>query len=53
VAPPLAGARCIYVADWVATKLRCNLSVDDTERAALARLANDCDGWEVTYEPAP
>ncbi|MET9462157.1 HNH endonuclease family protein [Streptomyces canus] len=51
--PPLADARCTYVTDWVATKLRWNLTVDDTERAALTRLADECDGWEVTYEPAP
>ncbi|MDH6629889.1 hypothetical protein M2271_007738 [Streptomyces sp. LBL] len=29
-----------------------NLAVDETERTALVRLADVCDGWEVIYEPA-
>ncbi|MFF2852720.1 HNH endonuclease family protein [Streptomyces sp. NPDC058001] len=51
--PPLADARCTYTADWVATKLRWSLSVDDRERAALVQLADGCGQQDVEYEPAP
>ncbi|MFD9590198.1 HNH endonuclease family protein [Streptomyces sp. NPDC059980] len=51
--PPLLDARCTYAADWVATKLRWRLSVDDRERAALAEIAAGCGQESVTYEAAP
>ncbi|MGX1708877.1 HNH endonuclease family protein [Streptomyces albidoflavus] len=51
--PPLADARCTYVAEWVATKLRWQLAADDTERAALTDIAGGCGQQEVEYEPAP
>ncbi|MER7980459.1 HNH endonuclease family protein [Streptomyces sp. NPDC095817] len=51
--PPLFDARCTYAADWVATKLRWKLSVDDRERAALAEIAAGCGQESVTYEIAP
>ncbi|MFF7329618.1 DUF1524 domain-containing protein [Streptomyces sp. NPDC008150] len=51
--PPLADARCTYAADWVATKLRWNLTVDDQERVALAGLAGECGEQQVEFEPAP
>lgn len=51
--PPLLDARCAYAADWVATKLRWKLSVDDRERAALAELAAGCGQELVSYEAAP
>ncbi|MEU0787479.1 HNH endonuclease family protein [Streptomyces sp. NPDC006173] len=51
--PPLLDARCTYAADWVATKLRWKLSVDDREQAALAEIAAGCGQESVTYEPAP
>ena len=51
--PPLLDARCTYAADWVATKLRWKLSVDDRERAALAEIAAGCGQESVTYETAP
>ncbi|MFF1516035.1 HNH endonuclease family protein [Streptomyces sp. NPDC058305] len=51
--PPLLDARCTYAADWVATKLRWKLAVDDRERAALAEIAAECGQESVTYEAAP
>ncbi|MDP9953196.1 MULTISPECIES: HNH endonuclease family protein [Streptomyces] len=50
--PPLADARCTYAADWVATKLRWGLSVDQAEAEALAELAEGCGQETVEYEPA-
>ncbi|MFD7498996.1 HNH endonuclease family protein [Streptomyces sp. NPDC059832] len=51
--PPAESARCTYLADWTATKLRWKLSADDKERAALETLAKDCSGTAVKYEAAP
>ncbi|MER6407059.1 HNH endonuclease family protein [Streptomyces viridosporus] len=51
--PPAADVHCRYAAEWVATKLRWNLAVDTTERAALHDLANACPDQTVSYEPAP
>ncbi|MGQ4348006.1 HNH endonuclease family protein [Streptomyces sp. SAS_275] len=51
--PPLLDARCTYAADWVATKLRWKLTVDDRERAALAEIAAGCGQESVDYEVAP
>ncbi|WP_326811661.1 HNH endonuclease family protein [Streptomyces scopuliridis] len=51
--PPLADARCTYIADWVSTKLRWSLAVDQAERAALTRIAAGCGQETVEYTPAP
>ncbi|MFD5271512.1 hypothetical protein [Streptomyces sp. NPDC058335] len=51
--PPLADARCTYAAHWVATKLRWNLTVDDTERATLTELAAGCGRQTIEYSPGP
>ncbi|WP_404199220.1 HNH endonuclease family protein [Streptomyces tauricus] len=58
--PPLADARCTYATDWVATKLRWQLTIDDRERNALTELAAGCRlraagcGQEtVDYQSAP
>lgn len=51
--PPLLDARCTYAADWVTTKLRWKLTVDDRERAALAEIAAGCGRQTVEYDPAP
>ncbi|WP_327411313.1 HNH endonuclease family protein (plasmid) [Streptomyces sp. NBC_01281] len=51
--PPLLDARCTYAADWVATKLRWKLTVDDRERASLAEIAAGCGHEAITYEAAP
>ncbi|CAH9419458.1 putative secreted protein [Streptomyces globisporus] len=49
--PPLADARCTYATDWVSTKLRWGLSVDQPEADALAELAEGCGQETVEYEP--
>ncbi|MFE5191707.1 HNH endonuclease family protein [Streptomyces sp. NPDC056628] len=51
--PPATQVHCRYAAEWVGTKLRWALAVDDTELAALQDAAADCPGQTVTYEPAP
>lgn len=51
--PPLADARCTYATDWVATKLRWQLTADDRERAALTELAAYCGQETVDYQSAP
>ncbi|MCX4400144.1 HNH endonuclease family protein (plasmid) [Streptomyces sp. NBC_00053] len=51
--PPTQSAKCTYLADWTATKLRWKLSADERERAALETLAKDCPGTAVKYEAAP
>ncbi|MDN3258114.1 HNH endonuclease family protein [Streptomyces sp. MA25(2023)] len=50
--PPAAEVHCRYVAEWVATKLRWNLSADETEVAALREAADGCPEQQVSYEPA-
>ena len=40
---PRESDRCRYVSDWVAVKLRWNLSVDKVELAALQKVATACD----------
>ncbi|MFE7246040.1 HNH endonuclease family protein [Streptomyces sp. NPDC057580] len=51
--PPTESARCTYLADWTATKLRWKLTADDKERAALEKLSEGCSDTVVTYEVAP
>ncbi|MFE9687809.1 HNH endonuclease family protein [Streptomyces sp. NPDC006285] len=51
--PPLTDTRCTYATDWVATKLRWQLTVDDRERDALTALAAGCGQETVSYELAP
>ncbi|MFD3488878.1 hypothetical protein [Streptomyces sp. NPDC058665] len=51
--PPSADARCTYVADWVSTKLRWQLTVDTSERNALAEIAEGCGQQQVEYAVAP
>ncbi|WP_331765472.1 HNH endonuclease family protein (plasmid) [Streptomyces sp. NBC_01369] len=51
--PPAQSAKCTYLADWTATKLRWKLSADERERAALETLAEGCSGTAVKYEAAP
>ncbi|MFE9976050.1 HNH endonuclease family protein [Streptomyces hirsutus] len=50
--PPAAEVHCRYVAEWVATKLRWELTADEAELAALRKVAAGCPDQSVTYEPA-
>ncbi|MCM1950468.1 hypothetical protein NC315_34655 [Streptomyces sp. G2] len=49
---PVEEAHCRYLGEWVQTKLRWSLSVDDTEKDALLRYASDCPHATLTYELA-
>ncbi|MFZ4278284.1 HNH endonuclease family protein [Streptomyces arboris] len=49
--PPAQSATCTYLVDWTATKLRWDLSADETEQAALLELAELCADSTVEYEP--
>ncbi|SDP62114.1 Protein of unknown function [Streptomyces sp. cf386] len=51
--PPATDVHCRYLAEWVGTKLRWDLAVDDAELDALEDMAMGCPGQTVTYEPAP
>ncbi|MGW4855728.1 hypothetical protein ACWEPZ_31360 [Streptomyces sp. NPDC004288] len=50
--PSASSARCRYAAEWTATKLRWNLSVDQAEADTLQALAAECPGAVVEFEPA-
>ncbi|MFC8412648.1 hypothetical protein [Streptomyces coelicoflavus] len=50
--PPAAEVHCRYVAEWVGTKLRWELSAGAAEVVALRETAADCPAQSVTYEPA-
>ncbi|MEZ7005845.1 HNH endonuclease family protein [Streptomyces sp. AD55] len=51
--PPAESALCTYLEDWTTTKLRWELTADETEHAALERLAPQCPDSTVTVIPAP
>ncbi|MFG2768109.1 HNH endonuclease family protein [Streptomyces rubiginosohelvolus] len=51
--PPSPEARCRYVGEWVATKLRWGLTADDLELEALKAYADGpCEDTMVRYTPA-
>jgi hypothetical protein len=50
--PPYAAARCRYVTEWVAVKLRWRLTVDSAEKSALTSWANGCPNVTITYTHA-
>ncbi|MGW2090072.1 HNH endonuclease family protein [Streptomyces sp. NPDC001880] len=50
--PPAESAKCTYLADWTATKLRWKLTADDKERATLEKLSEGCN-TVMKYEVAP
>ncbi|WP_372462969.1 hypothetical protein [Streptomyces parvulus] len=47
-----AEALCRCIAEWVATKLRWNLTADETEAAALQEAAAGCPDQRMTWELA-
>lgn len=49
--PPYASARCRYLNEWVAVKIRWRLTVDSAEKSALTSWANSCPNVtiSVTY----
>ncbi|MFF2721310.1 HNH endonuclease family protein [Streptomyces sp. NPDC058011] len=52
--PPSPDAECRYVAEWVSTKLRWQLTADDRELDALKVYADGpCEDTIVRYTPAP
>ncbi|MEU8526472.1 HNH endonuclease family protein [Streptomyces sp. NPDC048629] len=51
--PPLPEAHCRYVGEWVSTKLRWGLFVDQAEADALNVYAESCETTVVNYTPAP
>ncbi|MGI5414018.1 HNH endonuclease family protein [Streptomyces chartreusis] len=51
--PPVTDVHCRYASEWVGTKLRWSLAVDDAELAALEGTAAGCPEETVTYEPVP
>ncbi|MFF5728198.1 HNH endonuclease family protein [[Kitasatospora] papulosa] len=52
--PPAPEAQCRYVGEWVATKLRWQLSADAIELEALKVFADGpCEETVVSYKPAP
>lgn len=51
--PPSPEAQCRYVGEWVATKLRWDLTADDRELQALKVYAwGPCEDTIVRYTPA-
>ncbi|MEU9603900.1 HNH endonuclease family protein [Streptomyces sp. NPDC048057] len=50
--PPSADALCRYTSEWLATKLRWALSIDEDEQRRLYQLAAGCPSTRVTFEPA-
>lgn len=50
--PPLASARCRYIGDWVAVKLRWRLTVDSAEKSTLTSLAAGCPNVTITVTQA-
>ncbi|MFS0698118.1 HNH endonuclease family protein [Streptomyces nitrosporeus] len=52
--PPLPEAHCRYISEWVATKLRWNLTADQAEADALTAYAEGpCETTVVHFTPAP
>lgn len=50
--PPLAGATCRYVAEWLVVKVRWRLTVDSAEKSALTGLAAGCTNVSLTITQA-
>lgn len=50
--PSYASARCRFIGEWVAVKIRWRLTVDSTEKSALTGYANDCPNETITVTHA-
>jgi hypothetical protein len=50
--PSYTAARCRYIGEWVAVKLRWRLTVDSSEKAALTNYANGCSNVTITVTRA-
>ncbi|WP_185091794.1 hypothetical protein [Streptomyces sp. PanSC9] len=46
--PPAPGYRCQYATDWVADKMRWDLSIDTAEQSALTDILATCPNAPVT-----
>ena len=46
--PSYTSARCRYVQEWVAVKIRWRLTVNTTEKSTLTSLANGCSNVTIT-----
>ena len=46
--PPYSPARCRYIQEWVAVKIRWRLTVNTTEKSALTSAANGCTNVTLT-----
>ncbi|MFG3714549.1 HNH endonuclease family protein [Micromonospora sp. NPDC047730] len=46
--PPYASARCRYINEWVAVKIRWRLTVDSAEKSALTDWANNCPNVTIS-----
>jgi hypothetical protein len=50
--PPLAGATCRYVTEWLVVKIRWRLTVDSAEKSALTGFAAGCTNVTITVTQA-
>ncbi|MFG3602623.1 hypothetical protein [Micromonospora chersina] len=50
--PPYSSARCGYINEWVATKIRWRLTVDTAGKNALISWANSCPNVTITVARA-
>ncbi|MBB5874044.1 hypothetical protein F4553_007478 [Allocatelliglobosispora scoriae] len=46
--PTYTSARCRYINEWVATKIRWRLTVDTAEKSTLTNYANSCSNVTIT-----
>ncbi len=52
MAPASQGHRCQYVTDWIADKIRWNLSIDPAEHTPLSDVLDACPNVPVTVTTA-
>jgi len=50
--PPYSSARCRYITEWTAVKIRWRLTVDSTEKNRLSSWANACPNVTITVTRA-